>query len=326
MGFRLLILTTGPSGTDLDKSQEEEWPQRLAELVPDITIDVCHSVEQAMEVIEDVDAAFGDVVPELFDSAGKLRWIQSPRAGPEAGYYHPALIDGDVVVTNMRGIFSDHIGAHIMSFVLAFSRGLHVYFPQQLRREWKRGPHSVHLPEAAAVIVGVGGIGGEAARLCAEFGMTVIGVDARLTEAPPGVSELHPPDRLPGVLPRGDFVIVTVPETPETQGMFASQQFGLMKSTAYFINIGRGATVVLDDLVEALRNGEIAGAGLDVFQVEPLPPDHPLWTTPGVLITPHVAVAGPYLQDRRKELFLDNCVRFNEGRTLRNVVDKAKWF
>ena len=84
--------------------------------------------------------------------------------------------------------------------------------------------------------------------------------------------------------------------------------------------------MVLDDLVEALRNGEIAGAGLDVFQVEPLPPDHPLWTTPGVLITPHVAVAGPYLQDRRKELFLDNCVRFNDGRELRNVVDKARWF
>jgi phosphoglycerate dehydrogenase-like enzyme len=99
-----------------------------------------------------------------------------------------------------------------------------------------------------------------------------------------------------------------------------------MKKSAFFINIGRGATVELDDLVEALRAKEIAGAGLDVFQEEPLPSTHPLWTLPGVLITPHVAGEGPYLQERRTELFVDNCVRFNEGRQLRNVVDKANWF
>ena len=128
------------------------------------------------------------------------------------------------------------------------------------------------------------------------------------------------------VLPRADFVLVTVPETPETQGMFAREQFRAMKDSAFFINIGRGATTVLDDLVDALRAGEIAGAGLDVFQVEPLPAGHPLWTTPGVLITPHVAGVGPYLDDRRTELFVDNCKRFNEGRPLRNVVDKANWF
>ena len=96
-----------------------------------------------------------------------------------------------------------------------------------------------------------------------------------------------------------------------------------MKTSAYLINIGRGATVVLDDLVSALRDGDIAGAALDVFQVEPLPADHPLWTAPGVLITPHVAGSGPYLEERRAEVFLDNCVRFSEGRPLRNVVDKA---
>ena len=119
---------------------------------------------------------------------------------------------------------------------------------------------------------------------------------------------------------------MTVPDTPETRGMFAAPLFGLMKPTAHLINIGRGPTVVLDDLVEALRCGEIAGAGLDVYETEPLPPDHPLWTTPGVLMTPHVAADGPYVEERRAELFMDNCVRFDEGRDLRNVVDKARWF
>jgi phosphoglycerate dehydrogenase-like enzyme len=108
--------------------------------------------------------------------------------------------------------------------------------------------------------------------------------------------------------------------------MFAAPVFRLMKPTAYLINIGRGATVVLDDLVEALRGGEIAGAGLDVYETEPLPADHPLWTTPGALMTPHMAADGPYVEERRAEVFMDNCVRFDEGRELRNIVDKAKWF
>ena len=156
--------------------------------------------------------------------------------------------------------------------------------------------------------------------------MRVIGVDPRLDQAPPGVAELVRPGGLASALPQGDFVIATVPETPETQGMFAATQFKAMKNTAFFINIGRGATVELDDLVDALRAGDIAGAGLDVFQTEPLPAGHPLWSIPGVLITPHVAGDGPYLQERRTDLFIDNCVRFNDGRQLRNVVDKTNWF
>jgi phosphoglycerate dehydrogenase-like enzyme len=184
----------------------------------------------------------------------------------------------------------------------------------------------VYLPEATALIVGVGGIGGETARLCAAFGMTVVGVDPRRPSAPPSVKELHRPESFHELLPQADFVIMTVPQTPQTVGMMTAREFRLMKRSAYLINIGRGGCVVLDDLVDALREGEIAGAGLDVFQVEPLPADHPLWTLPGVLITPHVAGIGPYLQERRTALFIDNCRRFNAGEPLLNVVDKANWF
>ena len=231
-------------------------------------------------------------------------------------------------MTNQREIYNDHIGTHIMAFILAFARGLHHYIPHQLQRQWR--PHGVepiiHLPEATALIIGVGGIGGEAARLCAAFGMTVLGVDARRTEAPPSVKELRRPPDLHTLLPQADFVLMTVPHTPETHGMMAAREFQLMKKTAFLINIGRGACVVLDDLVAALRAGEIAGTGLDVYEIEPLPPDHPLWTMPGVLLTPHVAGVGPYLPERRTELLLENCQRFNEGRPLHNVVAKAHWF
>ena len=325
MGFNLLILGTG--NIEDETLYLEQWPDKLRQAIPDVEVNVCRSVGEAMEVIEDADAAFGNIAPELLERARNLRWIACPQAGPSEGYYNKALIDSDVVVTNTRAIYNDHISAHIMSFVLAFARGLHEYIPLQLRRHWRQGDYeTVHLADSTAVVVGVGGIGGETARLCSEFGVTVIAVDPRAPEPPPGVSELHRPDALNDVLPSGDFVIVTVPETPETQGMFAAEQFRLMKSSAFFINIGRGATVILDDLNTALRSGEIAGAGLDVFETEPLPADHPLWDAPGMLITPHVAGRGPYLGDRRTELFIDNCMRFNEGRPLRNVVDKAHWF
>jgi phosphoglycerate dehydrogenase-like enzyme len=216
-----------------------------------------------------------------------------------------------------------------MAFVLAFARGLHHYLPRQLRREWRREPLDtgvVHLPAATALIVGVGGIGGETARLCAAFGMRVLGVDARRAEPPPGVAELHHPEALDALLPRADFVILTVPHTPATEGFMHRERFRRMKRGAYFINIGRGLTTRLDDLVAALRAGEIAGAGLDVFEQEPLPADHPLWTLPGVLITPHSAGHGPHLDERRLEILLDNCRRFARHQPLRNVVDKAAWF
>ena len=322
MGFKLLLLTEGlEDGRGLDR-----WPDLLRQAVPDIDVAVCDSTGEAMEVIGEVDAAFGHIGADLFQRATRLRWLACPQAGPKAGYYHTPMIESDVVVTNVRGIYNDHISAHIISFVLAFARGLPTYMRRQLQAQWQTGQETVYLPESTALIVGAGGIGGETARLCAEFGMTVLAVDPRVTERPPGVAEMHGPQDLNALLPRADFVIVTVPETPESQGMFAAETFRLMKASAFFINIGRGATVVLEDLDQALRTGQIAGAGLDVFQIEPLPADHPLWSAPGALITPHVAAAGPYLDERRTELFIDNCVRFDQGRPLRNVVDKAHWF
>src|SRR6267378_4414652 len=133
-------------------------------------------------------------------------------------------------------------------------------------------------------------------------------------------------EALDTLLPRADFVILTVPHTPATEGFMNRARFSRMKRSAFFINIGRGKTTRLDDLVAALRAGEIAGAALDVFEQEPLPVEHPLWTTPGVLITPHTAGFGPYLDERRFEILLDNCRRFTAGQPLRNVVDKSAWF
>jgi phosphoglycerate dehydrogenase-like enzyme len=307
-----------------------EWAQRLAAQCPDAEIIVPETMEGAEQAIPLAEAAFGTIPPALLARAEKLQWLQAPQAAPPAGFYYPELIAHPVQITNFREIYNDHIGAHILAFVLAFARGFQVYIPQQLRREWKPVPREtgdvVNLHEATALIVGVGGIGSEAARLCAACGMTVIGIDERRQEKPPGVAELHRAAALDAQLPRADFVILTVPHTPETEGFMNRARFRRMKKTAFFINIGRGMTTRLDDLVAALRAGEIAGAGLDVYEQEPLPADHPLWTMPGVLLTPHTAGHGPYLDERRYEVLSDNCRRFLAGEPLRNVVDKSRWF
>jgi len=306
-----------------------DWATRLAAAVPALRVVVAEDEAAAAAAIGDAEAAFGTMSPGLLRRAGRLRWLQAPQAAPPAGYYFGELIAHPVVVTNFREIYNDHIAAHIMAFVLAFARGLHHYLPRQLRREWQPQPLDsgvVHLPEATALIVGVGGIGTETARLAAEFGMHVLGVDARRRDAPPGVRKLDGPEALDSLLPLADFVILTVPHTPETEGFMHRGRFQRMKRSAFFINIGRGLTTRLDDLVAALRAGEIAGAALDVFEREPLPADHPLWTMPGVLITPHTAGYGPYLDERRFEILLDNSRRFLAGHPLRNVVDKTRWF
>jgi phosphoglycerate dehydrogenase-like enzyme len=306
-----------------------QWAKRLATAVPELSVIVAEDDAEAERVIADAEAAYGTPSRTVLARAARLRWLQAPQAAPPAGWYYRELIEHPVVVTNFREIYNDHIGAHIMAFVLAFARGLHHYLPRQLRREWRPDPLDtgvIHLSEATALIVGVGGIGAEAARLAAAFGMRVIGVDARRVEAPPGVAELHRPDALDALLPRADFVILTVPHTPETEGFMHRARFQRMKRTAFFINIGRGMTTRLDDLAAAIQAGEIAGAGLDVFEREPLPADHPLWTMPGVLITPHTAGFGPYLDDRRYEILLENSRRFLGGQPLRNVVDKPRWF
>jgi phosphoglycerate dehydrogenase-like enzyme len=321
--FKFVLL---PPQSDITR----DWGKRLAETVPEARVIVAEDANIAAREIVDAEAAFGWLGNDLLSNAKKLRWLQAPQAAPAAGYYYPELIAHPVEVTNFRGIFNDHIGAHILAFVLAFARGLHVFIPQQLRREWKKSSGEsgdvVHLPEATALIVGVGGIGAETARLLAAFGVAVLATDARRTTAPDGVVELHRPEALDELLPRADFVILTVPHTPATEGFFNRARFRHMKPTAFFINIGRGMTTKLDDLVAALEAGEIAGAALDVYEHEPLPSEHALWTLPNVLLTPHMAGHGPYLNDRRFQIMVDNCRAFAAGRSLRNVVDKSSWF
>jgi phosphoglycerate dehydrogenase-like enzyme len=156
--------------------------------------------------------------------------------------------------------------------------------------------------------------------------MNVLAVDPSRREPSEGVTEVWPVERLNDLLGQSDFVVIAAPHTPETERLFDRRRFQAMKRDAVLINIGRGAIVVLDDLVAALRAGEIAGAALDVFEIEPLPADHPLWTFENVILTPHVAGQSPRIAERHLNVLLENIGRFTRGEELVNVVDKRRWY
>jgi phosphoglycerate dehydrogenase-like enzyme len=300
---------------------------------------------EARQALADADAFFGKITPPLLAVARRLRWVQSPTASLEH-YLFPELIAHPCVLTNMRGLFSDVIADQVLGYVICFARNFHRYLRNQLSARWEpvggeservsfaAGPGTVtaidrahlHLADATLGVVGLGSIGSEVARRALAFGMRVLAVDPVQTQAPTGVAALWPVERLPDLLAQGDFVVIAAPHTPLTVKLFRRPQFQQMKRTAYLINIGRGAIVDLADLVEALRAGEIAGAGLDVFETEPLPADHPLWRMENVILTPHVAGYSPRIAERHLAVLLDNLGRFQRGEPLRNVVNKALWF
>ncbi len=302
--------------------------------------------EHALRHMPDADAFFGKITLRLLASAPGLRWVQSPTASLEH-YVFPDLAAHPCVLTNMRGLFSDVIADQVMGYVICFARNLHVYVLQAAAGRWApvggeaarvnfaSGPAFVsdmdrahrHLADATLGVIGLGAIGREVARRAAAFGMRVIAVDPQAVDRPPEVAALWSLEELPQLLGQSDFVVIAAPHTPQSAAMFRRPQFQKMKRDAYLINIGRGAIVVLDDLVAALEAGEIAGAALDVFETEPLPPDHALWRMPGrVILTPHVAGYSPRIAGRHLETLLGNIRRFVRGVPLSNVVDKEKWY
>lgn len=309
--------------------QNQDLVTRLRGALPDYEILAPETDEDAIRDIADADAAYGVVPRSALIAATKLRWIMSAQAGPAVGYYYPELIDHPVVITNPRGVFNDHIAQHILMYVLALGRGLPAYLDAQRANRWDKDARQtpyVELSEATALIVGVGGIGHEVARLLNTFGTRVLGTDARWEHETPHV-ERHEPTDLDSVIPEADFIIVATPHTPETEGMWNADRFALMKKTAFFINIGRGATTRLNDLADALQSGSIAGCALDVYETEPLPENHTLWSTPNAILTPHIAVKdAASVDERRFNLFVDNSRRFAAGQKLLNVVDKKNWF
>jgi phosphoglycerate dehydrogenase-like enzyme len=325
---------------------ERERFERISAAATPMSVANAADEAEAQREMPETDAFFGKITPPLLAAATRLRWVQAPTASLEH-YLFPELVAHPCVLTNMRALFSDVIADQVMGYVLCFARNLHVYVLQAAQGKWApvggeggrssfaTGPGTVnaidrahrHLGDMTLGVVGLGAIGAEVARRAAAFGMRVVAVEPRPIEKPAEVAALWPVAELPKLLAESDYVVIAAPHTLETARMFRQPQFRQMKREAVLINVGRGAIVALDDLVAALNANEIAGAALDVFETEPLPPEHALWRMPGrVIITPHVAGFSPRIAGRHLETLLDNIRRFVHGEPLRNVVDKQRWY
>jgi phosphoglycerate dehydrogenase-like enzyme len=319
----------------------------LREAAPEARWVNAMSAHEACAGMPGANVLLGKLAPEMLARADQLQWVQAFTVSLEH-YMFPALVDHPCTLTNMRGLFGDVIADQVMGYVLCFARNLHTYIRRQIEHRYEpvggesarvnnaSGPGIVNamdrgtifLPAATMGIVGLGAIGAEIARRALAFGMTVRAVDRYpdRTRPPEGVTSVRGMDHLNELLAASDFVVIAAPHTPETAGLFDAKRLAQMKSSGYLINIGRGAIVVLADLVEALRGGRIAGAALDVFETEPLPTDHPLWDFPNVIITPHTAGYSTAIAARHLATLVANVRRFVRGEPLENVVDKSLWF
>jgi phosphoglycerate dehydrogenase-like enzyme len=307
----------------LQRALEDEYMQQIRDLGVETV--VVKSEMEVLGVIGDADAYFGRMTPEILEAAKKLRWVQATSAGLD-GYYFPELQESDLVVTNIRGIYSDVIADHVFSMVMAFERGLNYYVRNQSRGKWEKGAPIIHLGGTTLGVVGLGGIGLAVAERGPTFGMRVLGMDPAPKGKPDFIERVYSPDELPEMVGESDFVVICVPHTAETEGLFDADMFGTMKDTGILINIGRGKVVQLQALAEALQSGQIGGAGLDVYEEEPLSEGHALWEMENVILTPHVAGNSPEIDKRRKALIVENVRRFCAGESLLNVVDNKKGY
>lgn len=278
----------------------------------------------------DADAVIGECVAEVIEAGPRIRWVQRMYAGVERCLTIPAFAERDIALTNMQKVAGSVMAEHVLAFMFGLTRGLADYVPAQARGEWadEAVPESRmwEVKGRTMLVVGLGGIGTEVAKRAPALGMTVLAVRNSGTDGPPYVAEVGLPDKLLPLAGRADVIVSTLPLTPETKGLMNKAFFDAAKRGALFINVGRGGTVVTDDLVAALRDGRLGGAGLDVTDPEPLPPDHPLWKAPNVIITPHVAAAVEGDEEPRWLLAKENLRRYAAGGKLLSEVDLQKGY
>jgi D-2-hydroxyacid dehydrogenase (NADP+) len=310
-------------GLATDEVSEQDVAQIRA-IAPHKRIRITQDRDEIEAMLDEIEIAVASFPRDLLPRARNLRWLQQWGAGADWLMRYPEAVEMDFVLTNASGVHAVPISEHIFAYLLAWARNLCQAVRAQERHEWVH--HSQHrvfeLADKTLLLVGVGAIGERTALLAEAWGMRVLGVRRDPAVGAQGVDAMHSSDQMLKLLPEADFVVLTIPMTHETQGLIGERELRAMKPSAFIINIGRGGTIQEHVLIRALQAGWIAGAGLDVFETEPLPADSPLWDMENVIITSHYSGLTPRYHERAMHIFLDNLRRYQAGEPLRNVVDK----
>ena len=301
--------------------------QQIQAAAPDAEI-VNAGQERVAEHLPSADIFIGHAkVPVPWDetvAGGKLRWIQSSAAGMDHCLV-PSVIDSEILVTSASGLFAKQVAEQTMALLLGLLRGLPTFFRASLKREFIRRPTG-DLHGKTVGIVGFGGNGRKIAEVIQPYDTRIIATDLFPVDKPDSLDELWPADRLNDLLAESDIVILCVPLNSETEFLIDEEQFKAMKEGGILINVARGAVVREAALVDALSRGHIAGAGLDVTEVEPLSEQSALWEQPNVIITPHVGAQSAKRVDDSTAFACQNLQRYLSGQPLLNVVDKRLGF
>ena len=284
--------------------------------------------EDDLAQLSDAEVAFGgwsvDRLRAVLAGMPRLRWVHTFSAGVDR--YVPELSRHEhILLTNNSGAYDIPIAEHVIAMIFAAAKRVPEHLAAQARHEWQRESPHAEIRDATLVILGLGSIGTELARLAAGVGMRVIGIrrDARADRQVPGVERILPPDRLAEAAREADYLAVAAPLTERTKGVVSAEILRALKPTAWVINIARGPIVDEAALAVALAEKRIGGAALDVFDTEPLPADSPLWSLDNAIITPHISNSSPGLRQRSLALVTENVRRFKAGEPLLNLVDRA---
>jgi phosphoglycerate dehydrogenase-like enzyme len=300
------------------------------EIAPEVEFIAVRDEAQAAGAIAGADAILGFCNPDIVAAGKDLRWIQLFSAGARPCADIPALRERDILLTNMQRISGPEIAEHALAMLLALTRGLRNWLPEQHKGQWDNAAFPMRkmreLKGRTLLIVGLGGIGTALATRAHGLGMRVVATRASSAGKPAYVDYVGSPGELLGLAGEADVVVNCTPLLPSTLGLFDAKFFAAMKPGGYFINVGRGKSVVQDDLVAALKSGQLSGAGLDVTDPEPLPADHPLWRMPDVIITPHVAATSDRVFTRVFLLARENVRRYVRGERLLSVVDPSRGY
>lgn len=282
---------------------------------------------EALAKIASADALIGFCEPDLVAAGKRLRWIQLYTAGAGPCSAIPGVQARGILVTNMQRVSGPEIAEHSLAMLLAFTRGLNTWLPRQKDAKWDPSafplPRMWELKGRTLLVVGLGGIGTALAERAHGLGMRVVATRASAAPKPAFVDVVGRPEDLLKLAAEADVVVNCTPLLPATTNLFDAKFFANLKPGGYFINVGRGKSVVQDDLLAALKSGRLAGAGLDVTDPEPLPADHPLWQLPNVIITPHVAAMSDRVFPRVGLLARENLRRYVAGERMLSVVDTS---
>jgi phosphoglycerate dehydrogenase-like enzyme len=311
----------------IDGPDRLEWFQAVA---PGVELVPLQADRDLGVALRGADAVIGLCSEEIIANGTELRWIQVPVAGVEHCVSIPGVLERDIRLTNMQRVAGPVMAEHVFALLLGLTRNMGDWIDGQRAAEWRgseagRG-RMTSLRGKTLLVAGLGGIGAEVARLGHAFEMEVIATRASGRHGPDFVSYVGLPHELNTLARRAHVVVNTVPLTPETQGIFDAAFFAALPAGAYFINVGRGSSVDTAALIAALESGQLAGAGLDVTDPEPLPADHPLWRRQDVIITPHVSAGSDAGQEDRWRIARENLRRYVAGDPLLSVVDVKRGY